>query len=135
MILSFLQSRVRSSPDIPFYIMQFPRPSQVSFSSDDPFSGIPLSPRRPSDHWLRHPSYIGNFCLFQLLPVAEFHPDGCLDPPHFYLSNDEIEHTCRAYGHMAQPSVQPAAMVTAAPVPPVEMLIPTVPLTVPGKFF
>ncbi|KAG1860347.1 hypothetical protein F4604DRAFT_1930239 [Suillus subluteus] len=55
-----------------------------------------VSPRRPSEYWLRRPGWI----------------DGAIDPPHFYISQEEIDNARRVYGYLAQPVSQPATTPT-----------------------
>lgn len=62
--------------------------------------GPPVSPRRPSEGWLRSPAWIGLF-LEVLFPekISSFeNTDGGINPPHFYYSHEEIEAARSRYG-------------------------------------
>lgn len=93
--------------------------SQINptFFNNSVLPDIPLSPRRPSDYWLRNPAWIGKFlnakyCNILLIGC----PDGCLDPPHFYIDQEEIDNARRAAGHLPQFPMVPQQVNTVAPV-------------------
>lgn len=81
--------------------------------------------QRPSDGWLRNPSWIGQFMCFSIVHLLKFVSDGAVNPPRFYHSHDEIHATLLAWGIMphTRPEI-PSASVTPTPAGP----LPSVPL-------
>lgn len=61
---------------------------------------LPLSPRRPSDYWLANGGWIG---MFNLLPCnaitsnSHLRLDGGLEPPHCYVTKEEMDHALKYY--------------------------------------
>jgi hypothetical protein len=82
--------------------------------------GVPdVSPRRPSEGWLRNPAWIGSSSLVFIMPLNLLAiTDGGINPPHFYYSHGEIEAAHQAYGEPGpnlsntQPSQEPAIAPT-----------------------
>ncbi|KIJ94158.1 hypothetical protein K443DRAFT_110911, partial [Laccaria amethystina LaAM-08-1] len=92
----------RSQPET-----QKTRQSQQAMSNKEntapvgpPIPPFAMSPRRPSDFWLKNPAWI----------------DGAIDPPHFYHSHEEIEAALRAAGVSSKAYAdQQAALLTPTP--------------------
>jgi hypothetical protein len=85
-----------------------------------PIPPFAMSPRRPSDFWLKNPAWIGepHFYLFNIVRTdhSSFHIDGAIDPPHFYHSHEEIEAALRAAGVSSKAYAdQQAALLTPTP--------------------
>jgi hypothetical protein len=101
---------------------------------------IPLSPRRPSDHWLKNPAYIGKTIIAPDLIWTDYVLDGGIDPPHFYYTDDEVRQALQAYGthplpqfghpHPAPPVAPVAGHIEPQPVPAVT--IPIDPVLLPS---
>ncbi|KAG1842365.1 hypothetical protein DFJ58DRAFT_732046 [Suillus subalutaceus] len=78
------------------YKASCPNLKLLVFAADIFYECPQVSPRRPSEYWLQRPGWI----------------DGAIDPPHFYISQEEIDNACRVYGYLAQPVSQPATTPT-----------------------
>jgi hypothetical protein len=84
---------------------------------------IPLSPRRPSEGWLKNPSWIGEHILTSPNgPILTFYLDGGLNPPHFYITHDEIHDALLAAKQpfSSASHQEPGASMTPASIAPVE---------------
>lgn len=56
-------------------------------------------PRPASDQWLRNPAWIGVFflCSYTFLLLTLHSADGGVQPPQFYLTNQDIDANRRAH--------------------------------------